>query len=566
MRRATRSGSPFASVPDVAATRPGLLMTGLLLLPASLPAQEEPPRIFSDTIEVRVVNLEVVVTDRRGERVTGLKPEDFRLIVDGEDVAIEFFSEILDGRAVRGEDANEKTPPVPSLAAGSPAQTNYLVFIDDFFAIARDRNRVLKAMVEDLGRLGPRDRMAVVAFDGHRLELLHSWTGDAAELTQVFEAARRRRSHGLARLGELRANDQERRTLRGIPGAGRFGLGPVSRNFATRLADQVERSVLAAVTTLRSFAAPPGRRVMLLLSGGWPFSPVEYTLSSPTATFDELTAGILDSGIVGRSRLLEPLTDTANLLGYTLYPVDVPGLSRGFAGDASRSRPGSLSQVAGIAREEQLHSSLVFLAAQTGGRALLNSRRDESLLLVAEDTRSYYWLGFTPRRNEDNAHHAIQIEVLRPGLRVRAREGFVDLSRQAEVTMRVEGSLLLGDPPSTTPVELRFGKARRGGLGKVLVPLEVGIPLDNITLLPANDLWVGEVEIRVTVMDARGNRSETSLAKIPISGSRRPKAGERFWYETTLAMRRRDHKIVVAVYDPLSGALLSSSGEIARGQ
>ena len=42
-----------------------------------LTAQEAPP-VFGEELEVRVVNFEVVVTDRKGNRVSGLKPEDFR--------------------------------------------------------------------------------------------------------------------------------------------------------------------------------------------------------------------------------------------------------------------------------------------------------------------------------------------------------------------------------------------------------------------------------------------------------------------------------------------------------
>jgi len=42
--------------------------------------------IFGETIDVRVVNVEVVVTDGSGNRVNGLKPADFHLKVDGKEV------------------------------------------------------------------------------------------------------------------------------------------------------------------------------------------------------------------------------------------------------------------------------------------------------------------------------------------------------------------------------------------------------------------------------------------------------------------------------------------------
>src|SRR5579864_1876227 len=45
-----------------------------------------PGPLFGETIEVRVVNVEAVVTDKKGNRVPDLKPEDFRLKVDGKPI------------------------------------------------------------------------------------------------------------------------------------------------------------------------------------------------------------------------------------------------------------------------------------------------------------------------------------------------------------------------------------------------------------------------------------------------------------------------------------------------
>ena len=47
-------------------------------------------------------------------------------------------------------------------------------------------------------------------------------------------------------------------------------------------------------------------------------------------------------------------------------------------------------------------------------------RRKEALARAAEDTRSYYWLGFQPSRREDDAFHDLKVNLVgRPDLRVR---------------------------------------------------------------------------------------------------------------------------------------------------
>ena len=115
----------------------------LWLVPA-LPAvaQDGPlPDLFSEAIDVRVVNVEAVVTDRKGNRVRGLTANDFELLVDGEPAPIAYFTEIDEG-TVRAAPAGaaEIAEAIPALHAGEPVGTNFLVFIDDFFSIRQHRD------------------------------------------------------------------------------------------------------------------------------------------------------------------------------------------------------------------------------------------------------------------------------------------------------------------------------------------------------------------------------------------------------------------------------------------
>ena len=561
-----------------------IVLAGLVLLGGvSLAQQEDLPAVFSEVIDVRVVNIEVVVTDRDGNRVHDLSASDFELLVDGELVAIDYFTEIEEGRAL-ARPAGQAVAGVPNLEPDAPVGTSFLLFIDDFFTIKRDRDRVLDRLEKDLTQLGPADRVAAVSFDGKRVDMLTTWTSSPSQLSDALREARRRKAHGLMRIGELRTNDQERSEqseLRAI--ANRFieegGVEPpeeVMRNslrgtelrYATNLENQLERSVLAAVATLRSFANRPGRKVMLLLAGGWPESPALYTVATGGLSADSLGAAS-DSRLMSQDDLYGPLVSAANLIGYTLYPVDVPGFRPEFALDASAGLDSNSasdpSAGAGAFQERELlqHTTLQLLARSTGGVPMINAERDTALADAIADTRSYYWLGFQPQRREDDEVHDVEVRLVgHPDLRVRSREGYVDMSRSTEVTMMVEGSLLFGNPPSAKPLGVRFGKPQRRGLGKMIVPLAVAIPLDEVQLLPVAGVWQNELEFRVTVMDKHGNRSETPVEKIRIAGAQEPRPGQFFTYDTGLELRRREHTFVIAVYDPLTGAILSSSGEI----
>lgn len=551
-----------------------LLLTILALIPLlALPAfaQEPAQDIFGEVIEVRVVNLEVVVTDRDGNRVTGLSPEDFELEIDGEATPIEFFSEIVGGQAVETQSPADGSgiQGIPLAVPGEPVGTRYLIFIDDYFSITRDRNQLLQQITDDLAFLAPGDQMAVVAFDGKKVDMLTSWTDSPRELRRAFSDAQARPSFGLQRISDLRSHDRSlfgARTARSGDSIGE--LAAEDRFFANQVAGRVERAVDATVATLRGFAQPPGRRVMLLLSGGWPFSPAAYVAGSRQV--------IQDSQVPTGEDLLRPLIDTANLTGYTIYTVDVPGLGTASGSDIEQggrlasglntepeARFDTLASGVVIDRESNLEDTLRFVAAETGGRALINAAAAEPLATTAQDTRSYYWLGFSPDRQRNDARHDIRVRVTRPGLEVRTRDTFLDMSRDAERTMAVESALLFGDPAAEGALTVEVGTPERAGRRAMNVPLTIAIPTDLMTALQEGDAWVVKVELRVAALDDSSRQSEVPSVPLEFRFKERPEAGKAVPYRTTLKLRRAEQVLVVSITDVVGGRSLTSRVEVA---
>ncbi len=540
-------------------------IAALLLVAVPATGQESPlPDLFSDVIDVRVVNVEVVVTDKKGNRIRGLQASDFELHVDSAPVQIDYFTEVDDGLAKTSSD--DGVGNVPALAADEPVATNYLIFIDELSTIRRDRDRVLDGLHTDLDQLGSADRVAVVVFDGYNVTRLTDWT----ESRNDIEAAPRQ------------ARDREALGLRRMPALG------------TRSA-QIQRAVMAATAAVRGFAAVPGRKVMLLLAEGW---------RTPSALPENVLRRVGFPTHIRVDDLYGPLVHSANLVGYTLYPVDLPGFRPGFPGAASDTPIGSAAlrgpghyRDYGLFRSYDVynrymnarrlgrsglgfhypdgswfsssepewaeHSVLEFLARETGGLAMINSRRDVAFSTAAADTRSFYWLGFTPPRDEDNELHKIDVRLAgRSDLRVRSRKHYLDMSKGTEVTMLVEGALLFGGSPGIESLEIVLGSPRKARFRKIHVPMKVVIPLDDITLLPMGDLWMNELELRITVINESGDRSETPVQTIPIAGPAEPQPGQHYTYDTELLLRKREHRFVAAIYDPVSGAILSSSGAV----
>ena len=544
---------------------PALALALTLALPAApaLFAQDEQPGVFGEVIDVRVVNIEVVVTDK-GTRVTGLGPDDFTLTVDGREVPIEYFTEVLGGTAIVPE-AETAGATVPALAPGEDVGTSYLVFIDDYFSRPNDRDRILDRMIDQLPNLQPEDRMAVVAYDGKKIDMLSTWSQSVEALTRVLEKARDRPTNGLRLEAEQRLFDLSRETeleatgvLPEIDDALGIGLDVEERQLAELISGQVERVVLAASSTLRSFANPPGRKVMLLLSGGWPYNPAYWVINEP------IRSVYADADLRDGERLYRPLTETANRLSYTLYTVDVPGLDVTSGGDAQlRSvEEAEFRSERDRNRELDEHVALRTLARDTGGEALVDGAGLEAFQRAVEDTRSYYWIGFTPDWQGDDASHKIRVKTRDKAFKVRSRRGFSDLSRETEVTMMVESSLLFGNPPSAAPLGAAIGPGQKAGRGKLIVPLRILIPISELTFLPAGGSWSADTELRVAVLDEEGQTSDIPVIPLAINTDAEPGEGKFTVYDTSLKLRKRKHNMVVSLYDKVSGKILSTRVEI----
>jgi len=540
------------------------VLLAALALPAAgqqPPAAEEPASIFGETIDVRVVNVEAVVTDRQGNRVTGLGPGDFRLRVDGKEVPIEYFTEVRGGQAIAatpadtaGSGQSAAVQGLPALAPGSPVGTSYLIFIDDYFGIGARRNEVLRELMDDLGRLGPEDRMAIVAFDGRKIDMLSNWSGIERELHRAFQEAMSRPSFGTQRLAEIRNFESSRRLgVNTVDARSSFAnrIDLEELGYMEQLANQIRRAVTATVGTLRGFAAPPGRKVMILLSGGWPFSPADYVIDNPNRP-------ILNRDVPRGEELYRPIVDTANLLGYTLYTVDVPGVDAfgPSAGDEG-PRAGGLNL-----REQEIHATLDFVAKETGGKALINGGRGEALETAETDTRSYYWLGFTPQRERNDKRHDIKVEVIRPGLAIRSRDNYFDLSRRAEVSMVVESALLFGNPPGAAAMPMQVSKPVLSGRKEMEVQVALAIPVSSMTMVPYDGKFVAELELRVSALDEKGNRADVPVIPIRLTAEQEPPKGGAVRYDTRLKLRKIGQHLILAIFDPVSGRITTAEADV----
>ncbi len=487
---------------------PALLLAGLAGLTGPPAAAQEPVDTFAEEIEVRVVNLEVVVTDAEGRRVRGLPADAFTVRFDGEPVPITHFSEIAEPSSAATTETAEPAAPATAAAPG----TSFLVFIDDHTTLERNHDFVLERLRGELPALGPRDRMAIVAYDGRQVEVLSGWSGSAEALDAAIARAMERPADGVRWVAYAR----------------------MSGFVANWIGNATRRSVLAAAASLRILPAPPapaGRKALILVAGSW--DPNELGRAGDFAPW--CVAGPC-RGIYA----FNALADTANELGYAIYAVDVEG--RDVQGDWGR--------------EKRLQETLAAIADVTGGQALLNTDRRRMLSLTAADSRSYYSIGVTTDV-AIGSRHRVEVEVLRPGLEVRSRQTFVAASARRTRELEAFSRLIAAPAAGRVAIPAALGDPDLSQRRRMRVPVSVFVPVDEIDWLEARGDWTARLAVQLAWLDRREN-SDVETWEVTLERGEPPQSGLYEHLEFELELARRRHSVLVRIVD------LNGSAELYR--
>src|SRR4029079_16294049 len=134
----------------------------------------------------------------------------------------------------------------------------------------------------------------------------------------------------------------------------------------------------------------------------------------------------------------------------SFYSVDPRGVTTGME-DAIEiggfPADGSISSTALMEEMRIEHDSLRVIADETGGFPVLNQNDFRTAFArILEENSSYYVLGYYPTNEKsDGRYRNIKVNVVKPGLRVRYRRGYVAPSPTKAATKKVD------DAPKTSP-------------------------------------------------------------------------------------------------------------------
>jgi VWFA-related protein len=457
--------------------------------------------------ESRVVRVDVVVTDKKGNYIHDLAAQDFHVFDNNQEQQIVNFS--------FGSAAG---------SSGTPDRRYMVLFFDDSTMDIGDQARARDAAKKFIdSNVGPDRVMAVVDFVGN-LRVVQNFTADATRLKQAAASMKP---------SAVSANASDP-ALTNAAGPGNFGSGFTLPN------QESDFGIYTLLLGIRSLAKNlmdvPGRKSVILFTAGFPLTPeAQAELTATISACNQANVAIYpldvrgliapvaqllrDDGTNVQSRLAygKPVGNSANaqprlvLASYPMpvaaEPADPPqkggggghggggggggrgggggggsggggGKGGGPSGGGSPGRgtgggttpgmnpsniPGTTSPNAivpnipdtGSANQDVLYA----LAQGTGGFPMVNTNDLlGGLTKIAHEQDEYYFLGYSPPDAPEGSCHTLRVKMDRGGLQVRSRSGYCTAKSKD----------MLAGKPVEKDLESRAASPDKGTIGGTL--------------------------------------------------------------------------------------------------
>lgn len=569
------------------------------LLTAPLQAQED-SSLFFDTVDVYVVNVEVVVTDKDGKPVLGLGRDDFEVYEDGELVEVTNFFAVQSRQAVIGDDSDS----VGSVAPTPETQRlNLVVFIDNFNMRPENRNQIFGKLREYLTRgLDSRDRVMLVSMND-TVQIAQSFTNDLDQILATLDGLEKQTG------AHLRFDTQHRMLIRKMQTA-RLppqnaldpGIFESAEQNASQLAAEVRilaetrfRNVRATIDAIGRFsdslAGMRGRKAVLYVSDGLPLRGADSLARGWVNKFEtwiategaDLRRELQELVMMGgssrydASNEFEELVEHASANRVAFYPISNggrtarSGVSAEFDSGGTVNGNGPMSQDVLALESQSQDSSLLLLAEGTGGVAFTNTTNIGGLLdRLNSDFASFYSLGYSPDHGPDDEFHDIEIKVKRPGLEVRHLKGYREKDAASHLQDLTLSALHFDLVDNQLEVRLDPGEQEPGKGGRFVVPVMVKIPFQKLLLVPQEEFHTARVSLVVIARDEKsGGVSPFQEIELPIqipNGKILEALTQVAAYPLQLDMKKGRKRISVGVRDHLANIDSTVNLEVNVGE
>ncbi len=411
-------------------------------------------------VTVNLVQVDAVVTDKKGQLVTDLTAEDFEILQDKQPQQISNFSFVsIASRSTSSRDATTVGELSPKGAVQRPPTAlrvdqvkRTIAFVADGLGLSWESTRGVR---DALGKfvdeqMQPNDLVAVLRTGGG-IGALQSFTSDKRQLRA---AVARLKWNPLGRRGADAFSMPD--DLSGYPDGQTSDLPPGATEdmMSTQRLDILRGEVRSRNEEGMGFEIDQSREQYFLVGTlgalGYILEGLRNLPGRKSLVLFSDSVGVLAAE--GKSeRVVEGLrqvADQANRASVVLYTIDPRGVQH-LGVTAATSLTESDPYIVTNSRKLEYfqgQSGLGFLAYETGGLFVASANEVSGAIgRVMDDQKGYYLIGYRPPEEIfDRSFHKIEVRVKRPGLRVRSRSGFAgvaDKAPQPEQTDRLLAAL-----------------------------------------------------------------------------------------------------------------------------
>jgi len=511
-------------------------------------------------VSTSLVQTDVSVVDKKGQFAGGLQREQFELKIDGRVQPVLFFERVTAGSAGEGARiaaARGETPGVRGGAAAPASEYGRAVvfFVDDLHLSPEGVLRARELILNFIEREMTPGMQALVSSASGQIGFLQQFTNDRAVLRAAVSRIKpvsqasldnerppmsayqaEMIDRGDRDLLEYMINQTLNANTQGYDDAvARMTAETNVKSRARRIRRQSAQLSGAAIASLesvvRSRSPYGGRQTLFFISEGF--------------TLDQQEADI--------NRKIQRVTDIAARTGTVVYTLYTRGLAVGMM-DASSSAGADLADITsgtagrgsaylGYSPSAEMSATqevLRGLAADTGGRAIINTNAlDAAIANTLDETANYYLLAWRPEGVEvkEGAPRYRKIEISvkgRPDLSVRVRRNFLGSSAATAGVARGATAPAVASPTSTgNPLNsaLNTSNARRdlpvdayavftnGAQGGSVINASVQLVNDRLKFSPAaGGKPQAQVEVACAVLDDRGKSVYSSGRTLTLDG------------------------------------------------
>lgn len=551
----------------------GLLCHGVI---AVLQAQTPPPLV--ESIEVRVVSLDVVVTDKSGKRITGLTQDDFEVFEKGRKQEITNFSEISASDETAAATAEAKPGEAQAQAQPERRKNTVVFFVDNSSIDPRRRHIVF----DELRRfcdtaLLPGDRAMVVTWN-RNFRIAHPFTEKAADVQRTL-AKLELESDGASllasrRIVQQRIRDELEDTLeQGLPILGAYTNARMyARNYAEEMFAQVRAMLFSVGATMSVFGGTEDKKVFVFIGD---YLPTKAG-AEMEQFIDEIFTGYPDIrnqdspqiDVITMSKLLNETIRLANASGVTLYMISGGSLEQTYVDSGDRQFP--ISPMSRVTERADTITAFAETSEQTGGVAFLGGTDPrKALQQIVDDFHAYYSIGFRPTSAADGKERTIKVRAKNPNYVIRSRKTYVLRSVADEMADRVTANFHQAVLPGELSVRVQPGKPELKSRNSVRVPVKVMVEGERVTLLPRGNELTGELTVFICAGGTEAEASRvirhTQRVSIPAADEKRFRASH-LTFSFEVLLRSNGEKLISAgALDNVSGSFGIARAPVHEG-